>query len=286
MSRRSLRRRGFTLIELLVVIAIIAILIALLLPAVQQAREAARRSTCKNNLKQIGLALHNYNDTHKVLPPGWVSLTNVSGDRRHGWSAFILPFLDQVNLYNDINFEGQPTTGASSISGNVIPAYLCPSDPTPGRNSSLGNNGKLNYPACIGDNSHADAQNGPTDGCFYRNSDVRFRDVTDGLSNTLFVGESHAGFTDAGGTKNLGKVWLGKYSGRTDGAYCLFRVDRDDADSLPNNLNELGGSNSLHTGGAQYLFGDGAVRFISENISMAIWGDMGNKDDGNTFTMP
>ncbi|MFH1301878.1 MAG: DUF1559 domain-containing protein, partial [Planctomycetota bacterium] len=139
-------KRGFTLIELLVVIAIIAILIALLLPAVQQAREAARRSTCKNNLKQIGLALHNYHDTHKVFPPGaivtmidtgsgtstqwtpWLEAGNTTGAGRHGtsWMLMILPFVDQANIYNKWNFRTN-VLGNRAQAEVDIPGFYCPS---------------------------------------------------------------------------------------------------------------------------------------------------------------
>ncbi len=282
-SRQTSRPAGFTLIELLVVIAIIAILIALLLPAVQQAREAARRSTCKNNLKQIGIALHNYHDTHKTLPPGWVNRT--ASTRGHGWAAMILPFMDQANLYNDIDFEAQPTSGASSVSGTIISAYLCPSDASSQRNPDYGNNGKLNYPACIGDAGHGDATS-PTDGLFFMNSSISFRDVTDGTSQTIAVGENHLAIKDVDGTPN-GRIWMGKDpdgSASHGGISTLFRVDTDSAFSLPNNANVYGGANSLHTGGVHTLFADGSVHFISENINMATWGYLGRRDDGKTVS--
>src|SRR5260221_10831944 len=146
---RSRRNSGFTLIELLVVIAIIAILIALLLPAVQQAREAARRTQCRNNLKQIGLALHNYHDTFTKFPPAMVRRTWGSGvpTQTHSngaaWSLRIAPYLDQAPLYNIFNFNaepawadtsinaqlGAPYTNYAVVAGSTVPPYLCPSDP-------------------------------------------------------------------------------------------------------------------------------------------------------------
>ena len=127
-------RRGFTLIELLVVIAIIAILIALLLPAVQQAREAARRSVCQNNLKQIGLALHNYHDVHRTFPPGWIGVesgvVNFEGESGFGWGAFILPYVDQAPLYQSFDFD-ESMVHAMNLSKlkQTLSVYLCPSDP-------------------------------------------------------------------------------------------------------------------------------------------------------------
>ena len=138
--------RGFTLIELLVVIAIIAILIALLLPAVQQAREAARRTQCRNNLKQIGLALHNYHDTFRLFPPG-VIRDGQNNSEAWGWTVFILPFLEQANLYNQLDPDTyrlrdllaglNPTypapTANAAILQNPLSVFICPSDPNSGR---------------------------------------------------------------------------------------------------------------------------------------------------------
>lgn len=138
MLRKENRKRGFTLIELLVVIAIIAILIALLLPAVQQAREAARRTQCRNNMKQIVLALHNYLDVHSTFPPGMMWSRNLPGVRDGNgvgrgtgwaWSAFILPQMDQANTFNQINFSlGMAAPGNAKICAMTLPFILCPSD--------------------------------------------------------------------------------------------------------------------------------------------------------------
>ena len=202
------KRTGFTLIELLVVIAIIAILVALLLPAVQQAREAARRSSCKNNLKQMGLALHNYHDVFNVLPyrsGGTGSCTSVStslGDRRNGncsrLSGFfcMLPFVEQGPLYDAISAgdasipisPGGPGAWESWAVWNnpVIPVYLCPSDP----GLNVQNARSTSYAFCLGDNTAGmNDSNGITRGMFSRHSSTRFRDVTDGLSNTIAMSE-------------------------------------------------------------------------------------------------
>ena len=217
---RRCRSRGFTLIELLVVIAIIAILIALLLPAVQQAREAARRSTCKNNLKQVGLAMHNYHDTFNKFP---IESQSRGGHFGVSWWAGILPYLDQATIYNKLTFNGahpgwvhsgQSGGGANGriINGVVIPVMLCPSSPLPELQAGAGSwpitaaqysaisgavngNGFTNRPgqetaccACCG----GSAGNGriSSGGILVINHANAIRDITDGASNTAMVGES------------------------------------------------------------------------------------------------
>jgi len=212
---------GFTLIELLVVIAIIAILIALLLPAVQQAREAARRSQCKNNLKQIGLALHNYHDTHSVFPPmkTWNNGTDCPGGGNgwtnqggYSWRVMIMPFVDQAPAYNRIDFINHHSQSAcpnssnswSQINNTAIGAYLCPSDPTPPSNgSSTG----TNYGGNIGASSLTQIGIGSTSGTIsYQQLGGFFQmigntgalrvtatDIKDGTSNTIAVEEVFRG---------------------------------------------------------------------------------------------
>lgn len=282
-------KRGFTLIELLVVIAIIAILIALLLPAVQQAREAARRSTCKNNIKQLGLALHNYHDTHRMFPMSYGTGTYDNTQRGLTWIAYLLPFIDQANLYNKIN-HGQPLSNASNtaVAQTPITVILCPSDPGTqsgvlgGRANVGGNWGVTSYKAVAGNNwawgsyihsdprgRNAGSTNGLDNGNGYmcRNSanrvfTTKVRDVTDGLSATFFVGEalpqecSHNWWYWFNGTTATCAIPLNNYINNTFSA-----------GDWPNNYSFA----SRHEGGGHFLMGDGAVRFVSENIDLGTY---------------
>ncbi len=194
--------RGFTLIELLVVIAIIAVLIALLLPAVQAAREAARRSQCINNLKQIGLALANYEQAQKVLPPGYISNFDAQGNDTGpgwGWASMILPQFEQSPLFNSINF-GQAIEVPSNLSARLttINSFLCPSDPSPAlfwaASRDLSTGALIANICQLAPSDYVGvcglSEPGPDcEGIFFRDSLVALRDVTDGLSQTIFVGE-------------------------------------------------------------------------------------------------
>lgn len=297
------KTRGFTLIELLVVIAIIAILIALLLPAVQQAREAARRSTCKNNLKQIGLALHNYHDTHRVFPFGGTSSSTgynwgagvSSGQAIYNWRGFILPFMDQTPLYNEMDSEYNGGTTYPNLTAwtKVIVAYNCPSDPSASRqdaghvaswsdsptagavtsyfgnagsNQVNGGGGCAACGICTGScvcysptTDFAGAGTGDVTGMFaLRGTRIRIRDVTDGTSNTLLVGESRIG--DSTTDILVPAQWMEPMSmmsvvwGINQGVATCGYYSK--------------GFGSTHEGGAHFLMGDGAVRFLSENIDM------------------
>lgn len=235
---RLSKKRGFTLIELLVVIAIIAILIALLLPAVQQAREAARRTQCKNNLKQFGLALHNYASTHRSFP-----LIGSSISYAFSAQAQMLPYCDQANLHNLIDFNielGRPDSGFnpphSTTATQPIPFFTCPSDDTPAvkpvtfsRGSSSGTFqfAGLNYAINVGSGTGDNVNYGsPTDGIAWSGSSVKFRDVTDGVSNTVAFAETLMGpGQDVSGTLTIQKAqkYLASGSGRDVSAMKSFR---------------------------------------------------------------
>ena len=189
--RVSRAERGFTLIELLVVIAIIAVLISLLLPAVQSAREAARRAQCSNNLKQIGLALHNYVTAHNAFPPGRIN-SHITG-MGNTWGAYaqLLPQLELTQVYNAFNFNLSPDIDLANTTGSAIfiASFLCPSDPSPPEYAQV-NYGMHNYLLNVG-NQYPVLPNpiaplvGQPNGIFYENSAVRIAAVTDGLSNTV-----------------------------------------------------------------------------------------------------
>ncbi|MDF1745834.1 MAG: DUF1559 domain-containing protein [Gimesia sp.] len=297
MRKERLRRHGFTLIELLVVIAIIAILIALLLPAVQQAREAARRSTCKNNLKQLGLALHNYHDTHRVFPPAAINAGFSSCDLANNASStllnhtcyqMLLPFIDQANLYNQFNWSlsSGPTNHGSGCSGtattpsdqfsvvtSAVPGFLCPSDPggtshvagssgayaaNPGWRTSYG---VVNYTTGAAGGSWG-ANTSLSKGTLGPNGAAQFKDITDGTSNTMVLCETKLLKTST----SYGPYW----NTATHTFFILPGVTnyRINNNYDGNNNQYAWGAGSHHVGGAHILLNDGGVRFLSENVDL------------------
>ncbi len=291
---------GFTLIELLVVIAIIAILIALLLPAVQQAREAARRSTCKNNMKQIGLALHNYHDTHRTLPPGYVQ-TPTDSNNEATWITMILPFIDQGPLYNTINFShsfGITGNDTDTVCAQFLSSMLCPSDvevkltlsDAYARGNYAGNNG-------VGPMGYVGASSPPARGplgVFNVMSSFRMRDFLDGSSNTSMVSELlKVPGDDFRGVLHYSEGPLYHHNRNPNtsipdevrSSYCesIDRAPCTGTFSAWNNKSMVYSARSMHEGGVHTLLGDGAVRFIGETISLEIWERLGTPQDGEVI---
>jgi prepilin-type N-terminal cleavage/methylation domain-containing protein/prepilin-type processing-associated H-X9-DG protein len=276
--RARTSRNAFTLIELLVVIAIIAILIGLLLPAVQKVRDAAQRASCTNNLKQMGLALHNYHDANLRFPPGYLATgAYVDGTTDTtpgwGWATYILPQLEQGNLYNQLNLS-QPITNFPAAIQTVVPIYTCPADLGTGTPFAVTNGSwatvcmaaPTSYAACCGGGVSTTAATG--NGVFYRNSQTRLTDITDGTSNTILIQER--------AFANVEGVWVGAINT----GYCNQGAYNQDA--VPGKLGQgaadlvlihagtnnsttgrnLDDTSSKHGVGSNFLFADGSVHFL------------------------
>jgi prepilin-type N-terminal cleavage/methylation domain-containing protein/prepilin-type processing-associated H-X9-DG protein len=301
-ARPSPNRRGFTLVELLVVIAIIAVLIGLLLPAVQKVREAAARMKCANNLKQIGLGLHNYHATYERFPAGFTSAApGVNADGQGpgwGWAALLLPFVEQDNLHKTIDFTkdiAHPANAAARV--RPVPVYLCPSDTPPsptftvknGSGSAICDVAFANY---VGVGGTFEVSNSPdtNTGVLVRNKGFRVTDITDGSSNTIFVGERTA-------LKSPQTTWTGAVTGARipplNPAYevelppvlCTTNTGTAADGRVPNNpLDHVEDTNSRHSGGVNFLYGDGSVRFLNQNIDPKTWVALGTRAGGEVLT--
>jgi prepilin-type N-terminal cleavage/methylation domain-containing protein len=340
---------GFTLVELLVAIAIIGMLVALLLPAVQAAREAARRMQCGNNLKQLVLAMHNFEGVKKVLPPGYVSNSASQTERNAqtwdappgwGWGSFLLPYLEESAASEQLNYD-RPIwhPNHALIIRNTISSFLCPSDsgvrepfvvtdPT-GSPLIIGGGevtvGRSNYVASHGQEScwgtcgaadtavvftniytsetkvvthHGDVSK-IADGPFYRNSKTKFRHITDGLSNTIFLGEHSSTLSD--------KTWVGVIPGALTLPKFKSPVNGDDAAATlvlvhagpsggelditgfpiihPINFPtyHVGQMYSEHPSGGNVCLGDGSVRFVSEEVDLILWAEMSSIGESETI---
>jgi prepilin-type N-terminal cleavage/methylation domain-containing protein/prepilin-type processing-associated H-X9-DG protein len=287
---RIARRNGFTLIELLVVMAIIAILIGLLVPAVQKVREAAARLTCENNLHQIGLALHSYHDRHKGFPPGYqTKVASDNSDLGPGWSwaALLLNDLEQGNLQQRIRFDLQISDPVNaSVRVAAVPVYFCPSEIQSGTFTVIDSTGQ---PICAVARCNYTAMNGvlgvtsdawDNNGAFIRNRSMRIADISDGMSNTLFIGER---CTNMASTTWTGAVFGGvvpaqRYPNAADqlanaeGASALV-LSHGSRDHIPNDalVFDADATASYHTGGVNFLLGDGSVRFLSNAINGTLY---------------
>lgn len=301
---------GFTLIELLVVIAIIAILIALLLPAVQQAREAARRSTCKNNLKQIGLALHNYHDVFTSFPinlyGGYGDTAGVGGTTQNskswGWLVSLLPYLDQAPLYNSCD-PGNNTILGSGHLDTIVSVFLCPSDPAPAvitESNGYTTGGlpvaRTDYKGVMGSdwqwgaysNNVVTTPGGDSfannNGLFFTLSYRKYRkmsNISDGTSNTTVVGESIANEAFAADSNGPGWSWMNAAECTATCAVPINTYDLKSPISFPWDVRYS--FSSPHVGGAHFLLADGAVRFLSENIDLALYRDLSSVDGGEVI---
>jgi prepilin-type N-terminal cleavage/methylation domain-containing protein len=297
-------RNAFTLIELLVVIAIIAVLIGLLLPAVQKVRESANRIQCQNNLKQMGIAFHAYHDANKVFPPGYLATLpynpattpikqggNTDTSPGWGWAAYILPYVEQANLFEKLNFS-QPVQASEPYIQTVVSTYICPSDVigsgvfwvTDANWNNICQTGATSYAGCSGGsyiNSSGTASTvsttqgmnntGVGNGILYRNSAVRLTAITDGTSNTILVQERC--FAKVQGT------WSGAITSGPNGGYCntgpwntaavagelglgaadLVLIHASTVNASGRNLDD---TSSMHLVGANFLLADGSVQFI------------------------
>lgn len=324
LRRVNSQRKGFTLIELLVVIAIIAILIALLLPAVQQAREAARRSACKNNLKQLALGLHNFEDTYRHFPAGAqedVDPVPATGSFIRGttWLVFILPQIEQANIYQKYDFS-LPYNNATNlaVANFLVPIHKCPSGPETrsgnGAEVSAGlANHTTHYYGVMGPSTRANPSpsvfNGTTynyvvgnpttngsyatDGVLQQYRDTtgsvttkffcRFADITDGTSNTIVIGERSNHLPP--GQANDYRSWTRGNNGGSGTTKNVTYPINSTYYNGSNNFNDIS-FGSDHTGGAQFGLGDGTVRFISQNIDMGLYRALASRGSREVVEVP
>jgi prepilin-type N-terminal cleavage/methylation domain-containing protein len=305
-SRFASARGGFTLVELLVVIAIIGVLVALLLPAVQAAREAANRMSCSNNFKQIGIALHNYHDTHKKFPYAWVDNAAMITRKRDSWMQRSLAFIEQQPMADAYETQNPQwiMDVAAAIKDKEVSGFLCPSD---GQLPAVGANGGLraggygfqgNYVLCSGNDIMRFGTN--NNGIAYPDSKRNMASITDGTSNTVIASESIRRPGDAG-WGGAGAYWGGARWGgfgfTTLEAPNTNLPDRHyqctSTTFVPAPCTSLTGTDdtrnyarSWHSGGVNVLLGDASTRFVPETIDILVWRASGSVNGGESLQLP
>ncbi|MEW4562093.1 DUF1559 domain-containing protein [Bremerella sp. JC770] len=304
-NMRKPLRRGFTLVELLVVIAIIGVLIALLLPAVQQAREAARRMTCSANYKQVALSIHNYHDTHLAFPLGGGvtgGCSGLTGDHRFSWGVHLLPFLEQGARYDAINFNvsnpvnSYPANHDPDTALGPVSIFLCPSNPQSDTMVNPSLSGAIDAYARTDMAGVADSRDWRCDssgspglrprsdgnGVFFADSATKFRDITDGTSNTLLIGEV------TGDPKQATSDSATTYNGNVYAIYNLL----DTSSGINGPFTVPGGGtfawrpqgfSSFHPGGAHFALSDGSVRYFPETIDQTLLSGLTTRAGGEVL---
>ncbi len=310
------RRTGFTLVELLVVIAIIGVLIALLLPAVQQAREAARRMTCSNHQKQLGLSMHNYHDTHKVFPPGTFAagLNQSMSTPPHSmsWMPVLLPFMEQGNLYDQL-YPYMLTRNSNAFPSNLfntkIETLMCPSDPNRGQTGEVHgtsdpppdyNDGfHGNYLLCNGKEQVTTTTDNDATGMFFYQSRTDFSSALDGTANTVMAAEILLVKSNVSGKRD----WRGRYY-RADHLSSIFSTQYPPNTTVSDRMRTCEGSptnpiyapctqdtntqviysRSNHPGGALATLMDASVQFVPETINVNIWQGYGTREGAEVVT--
>lgn len=271
-------QRGFTLIEVLVVISVIGVLVSLLLPAVQSVREAARRSQCQDHLHNLVTGLMNYESAHKILPPGSMtqgsSFPQASG---WGWGAMMLPFIEQSPLHSQINFEQENTVGSNRDLLKIsLPVWVCPSSVAP---EHIVVEVEFQPDVILATGNYPGVES-----VLSSMSGTRLSHVTDGVSNTLFIGENQ--FQDGVfGLNSYTSTWIGKVSYPDDYApHAIPHMGASELTRINKAPGFAGAFGSQHPGGAQFAFGDGSVDFLSENMSIEVFSAYGTAAGGEPYS--
>jgi prepilin-type N-terminal cleavage/methylation domain-containing protein/prepilin-type processing-associated H-X9-DG protein len=281
------RYHAFTLVELLVVIAIIGILIALLLPAVQAAREAARRLSCVNNLTQLIIAVQNYETAYRLYPPGTINdkgpIANAAEGYHHSWLTQLLPYIEEQNTFQHVDFSvGAYHEKNAEVRKVHLPVFRCPSSGHREGDVAVSNYAGLHHDldALINNDNH---------GIFFLNSAVKFEDVSDGTSNTLFIGEKEVEEKGDLGWMSGTRSTLRNTGLEINAGLGPHRYGAQ-PQPAPKESGEtsvkVGGFSSRHPGGANFAFGDGSVRFLSQTVPTDVFQQLGHRSDGKLLKRP